>query len=974
MAGGQQKADPFGRFFSFMKDLLQLGFGFTDSNHPIPRFVCCGMQSRGKSSFLEFILQRPFNFISQGTATRCPVYLTLHKGPSPTGRSDYCMFQAFPGAQQEVVTFEQLRGKVGDRMREIGTVSRFTHDAIQIEVYDAKVDAILVDTPGMLQDGNDGKEDIDRIVVKELLDRNAIALVFARCNDDPEVQFPKRAALERLIANVTGQQHKLNRTFLVLTGFHQLWENVLIRNADELAARYDAFSRWGYDKTFMVAVGGYKSGEQSATYEAQTAALRAAAASERALVRSLCAPSGSPLPDAVKGGLGVDPLWGVLSEAFVVQCRAYLHAVEEPLGRAVRAEHDALLALERDLRRTEKASIQEDCDALCDMLMQAMRAGLAGAPGQYAELTERGVKDPCATLDAFLEALKDFVKGRASEDPSGWSSAVMQEALEQISTRHHLLAGGAEYRRLRDLFAVLMELQPFPAFDDSAVNNALGAPEGHNEADIHKASHVLFETAVWNVLSPGVAWLAWSVRFVLWRNFQVARHVVFHAWKERMPGSVLEEIMAALDGAFEEFLEEGHKLAERGAYTHIDSQVNDLHQAMARLISNIAELPVGVSERKKDRALRTVRPSPQRPGDEGEGAATPDRAAPSTASSGVFVFGAAGAGAGVPSITVEDGEGGEARTPARATEPVEGRESWLESASDMFGPLLRKIKRRGLVRIHGPITSHDAARTADMVRAEAEVMFTVYRLLATVELCAYPNSFMTEPVRNSAHNSLNARKSLVVKANLRNALRKGVASRVDELARIAENRRAVLESQAKEKKERIRRWGSVQEEYRQLLQDMAAGVASVGSFFDGSAATAQGGSGSGVRPSAAPAPPPKPLPPPPPAAAAPAVVDLSATPRTQVGSPRKQHLASPERPATARSPRVEGKGTPRKPAAGTPSKGKAAAAPAPSPLKQFKKLFGLGGDKDEGKGRRARRAQRRSSSDEASSCSSADEI
>lgn len=48
----------------------------------LPMFVVVGIQSSGKSSLIESLLNFPFNIVANNTGTRCPLYLSLMNDPS----------------------------------------------------------------------------------------------------------------------------------------------------------------------------------------------------------------------------------------------------------------------------------------------------------------------------------------------------------------------------------------------------------------------------------------------------------------------------------------------------------------------------------------------------------------------------------------------------------------------------------------------------------------------------------------------------------------------------------------------------------------------------------------------------------------------------------------------------------------------------------------------------------------------------
>lgn len=145
----------------------------------VPRLVCIGTESSGKSTLLEYILGFSVAFKKVGTATRCPSQLTLKKVSAGHDADEVKV--TFNG---EAIRATDLASNVKTHMEGMG--SSFSDEMLRIEVSSASVpDLVLVDLPGLIiaprSDRQEESKKVEKMVARFVRDPLNILLVVGKC-------------------------------------------------------------------------------------------------------------------------------------------------------------------------------------------------------------------------------------------------------------------------------------------------------------------------------------------------------------------------------------------------------------------------------------------------------------------------------------------------------------------------------------------------------------------------------------------------------------------------------------------------------------------------------------------------------------------------------------------------------------------------------------------------------------------------
>jgi GTPase SAR1 family protein len=161
---------------SFVVKVNKLYEEVLDGKPPFMTFVLIGMQSSGKSTFMERILNSVVNIVQEGTGTRCPLDVTCILDEScdePNGDLSGEELES-PGTKLSV---EAVFQRITDHNKVLANKDCFSTKALKL-VYRAKnvQNMRFVDTPGIIvtksSDGKDNREDIKGILRKEMAKPN----------------------------------------------------------------------------------------------------------------------------------------------------------------------------------------------------------------------------------------------------------------------------------------------------------------------------------------------------------------------------------------------------------------------------------------------------------------------------------------------------------------------------------------------------------------------------------------------------------------------------------------------------------------------------------------------------------------------------------------------------------------------------------------------------------------------------------
>ncbi|XP_034256492.1 dynamin-1-like protein [Thrips palmi] len=156
----------------------------------LPQIVVVGIQSAGKSSVLEAIVQQSFLPRGTGMVTRCPLILQLITCPmtdarrDSKGTTDIEQWGEFLHADGQIFEMTDIRSEIEkETIRLAGVNKNISHDKITLKVFSPRVPNLtLVDLPGMIKVPVEGQpSDIEK-QIRELLSlyiNNPLSIILA---------------------------------------------------------------------------------------------------------------------------------------------------------------------------------------------------------------------------------------------------------------------------------------------------------------------------------------------------------------------------------------------------------------------------------------------------------------------------------------------------------------------------------------------------------------------------------------------------------------------------------------------------------------------------------------------------------------------------------------------------------------------------------------------------------------------------
>ncbi|CAE7488185.1 unnamed protein product [Symbiodinium sp. CCMP2592] len=168
------------RHYSALRDLQQLGdagAGQAATHMRVPLLALLGVQSSGKTSFLESIVGWAVGFTARGTATRCPVRYILRDGPN----------RRYSVAGRSVSTRGELRDAVAAHMTALGKT--FTSEALIVTIEEpGQITLDVTDLPGLKDSGDPDFNQLRNITQKFLQDARTIPVVMCQASKSHETQ------------------------------------------------------------------------------------------------------------------------------------------------------------------------------------------------------------------------------------------------------------------------------------------------------------------------------------------------------------------------------------------------------------------------------------------------------------------------------------------------------------------------------------------------------------------------------------------------------------------------------------------------------------------------------------------------------------------------------------------------------------------------------------------------------------------
>jgi hypothetical protein len=151
----------FSQYLAIRENLSTLKYELKNLN--IPKLVLVGIQSAGKTTFLEVLTGLPLGFVSQKTGNRCLVEYTLSHVPDLDG---YEVEVKSPSSlYYKKISEKELVKEVSKHMKELENEKSFSNEIFSVLIRSKYVfDLILLDSIGFIPNSaNDDSDDSDRI-------------------------------------------------------------------------------------------------------------------------------------------------------------------------------------------------------------------------------------------------------------------------------------------------------------------------------------------------------------------------------------------------------------------------------------------------------------------------------------------------------------------------------------------------------------------------------------------------------------------------------------------------------------------------------------------------------------------------------------------------------------------------------------------------------------------------------------------
>ena len=191
-----------------------------------PKIAVIGVQSAGKSSFIEYFTKIALSYIGVDTATRSPVEYQMHQDSAYP--NDPYVLMKLPGRPKEIVPFRELTLKLKIYMDSLGR--SFSKEPVLVEIHSRKVmNIVFADIPGLIanpQDQNEAREaeEVSKIVAEYARDPSYKIVAILKSSDeyttnvdiaflndqvffkdDPSLTFPPRKDWEESAVKVVNR-------------------------------------------------------------------------------------------------------------------------------------------------------------------------------------------------------------------------------------------------------------------------------------------------------------------------------------------------------------------------------------------------------------------------------------------------------------------------------------------------------------------------------------------------------------------------------------------------------------------------------------------------------------------------------------------------------------------------------------------------------------------------------------------------
>jgi len=209
---------------------------------PFMTFVLVGMQSSGKSTFMERLLNAVVNIVQEGTGTRCPLDVTCINDTSCSEpRADLSGPELDAGGGEGLAidsVFELITG----HNKKLADEDRFSTESLKLVYRSNDVQNMrFVDTPGIITNqskGSDNREDIKSILRKEIGKSNTKLCVLLEATE-----FSKNPIIDFLDNSLDGRDEWKSKATFLMPKFDKQMEDS--RTASKANSFFTEFTELG---------------------------------------------------------------------------------------------------------------------------------------------------------------------------------------------------------------------------------------------------------------------------------------------------------------------------------------------------------------------------------------------------------------------------------------------------------------------------------------------------------------------------------------------------------------------------------------------------------------------------------------------------------------------------------------------------------------------------------------------------------
>eukprot|EP01102_Stenamoeba_stenopodia_P000621 TRINITY_DN10596_c0_g1_i1.p1 TRINITY_DN10596_c0_g1~~TRINITY_DN10596_c0_g1_i1.p1 ORF type:complete len:881 (+),score=221.50 TRINITY_DN10596_c0_g1_i1:184-2826(+) len=519
----QSNASSNQEIYALFNDLQCISKDF-DIPFDCPELVVVGMQSDGKSSFIEALLGFQFNIVDTNIGTRRPLVLQMMN--DPTKKNPSCRFR-----KEEVVAgedpFEEKDTSIYDLAKEIqkrtNAVAGKDGDKVSASpiilrvLYAHCANLTIWDTPGFRLGGDPTlRKEIEAMVLRIAAPSHR----FIICLEQSTVEWANtvsRPLIKRVDPN-------LARTILINTKFDNRVKE--LRNKEQ-ADKYLAGEGLNGKKPFFISL---------------------------------------PL----KRDLDQKEFKQAIREAYLADVRHLLesHYDEKQFFNQV-GFHKAKNSLEQLLTTKYQLALKPTLATLEELCRKTeLELANISKEMQTNDTTQLKMK-AAAYVQSFAMVIEKLLHGSIFGDPEKYGQTLLEEKDDSglrewsdfpiafdIQNQNHRVYGGAQFERLMNEFEYISHSQEFPPTTINEVAVALGVEKSHNIPVFETAASDIVQHKAKKVLHPMTDTVVKRCVYIMKRMFSIATEVMKSEFDEDFVIlSLYDQFVKELQSVYDSFVD-----------------------------------------------------------------------------------------------------------------------------------------------------------------------------------------------------------------------------------------------------------------------------------------------------------------------------------------------------------------------------------------------------------------------------------